>query len=115
MQDDFEPGIIALYADWFDRMLRSENLDTSIMGAQASHIQDAFEDFIRDRLFDERGQIASGAQLRALDDVRRAFLDVDIIAEAGRVRGRVTTRFRDIGTGRFAGLKQVINRITGAG
>lgn len=114
MQDNFEPDVIALYADWFDRMLRSDNLDLSIMGAEASHVQDAFEDFIRDRLLNERGTFATDAQIRALDNVRRAFLDVDIIAEAGRVRGRVTTRFRDIGTGRFAGLRQVINRITGS-
>lgn len=113
MLDDFEPDVIALYADWFDRMLRSDNLDLSNMGAQASHVQDAFEDFVRDRLRNERGTIATDAQLRALDNVRRAFLDVDIIAEAGRVRGRVVTRFRDIGTGRFAGLRNVINRISG--
>lgn len=113
MQDKFAPEVVALYADWFDRMLRSDNLDLTIMGAEASHIQDAFEDFIRDRLLNERGTPATGLQLQVLDSVRRAFLDVDIIAEGGSVRGRAVTRFRDIGTGRFTGLRQIINRITG--
>lgn len=112
LQDPFE-DVPELYADWFNRMLRSENLDLSILGAEASHVQDAFEDFVRNRLLNERGAPATDAQIRALDSVRRAFLDVDIIAEAGRVRGRVTTRFRDIATGRFTGLRNVVNRITG--
>lgn len=103
----------ALYADWFDRMLRSDNLDLAIMGAEASHIRDAFEDFVRGRILSERGLPITQLQLRALDSVRRAFLDVDIVAEARRVRGRVTTQFRDIGTGRFAGLRSIVRRITG--
>ena len=114
MEEAFEETPVDLYADWFDRMLRSDNHDLSILGAESSHIQDAFEDFIRDRLFAERGFEATGSQLRALDNVRRAFLDVDVIAEAGRVRGRTVTRYRDIDTGRFTGLRNIIGRLTGA-
>jgi hypothetical protein len=103
--------VVSLYADWFDRMLRSDNLDLSVLGAQASHISDAFEDFIRDRLFQERGFSATDNQIQVLDRVRRAFLDVDAIAEAGTVRGRTVTRFRDIATGRFTGLRNIISKI----
>lgn len=113
MVTEFEGENPALYADWFDRMLRSDNLDLAILGAESSHIRDAFEDFVRDRIFNERGFSITQPQLRALDSVRRAFLDVDIIAEGRRVRGRVQTSFRDIATGRFVGLRSIVRRITG--
>lgn len=102
--DDFLPS---QYADWFDRMLRSDNLDLSELAAASSHIQDAFEDFVRGRLIDERGFDATPEQVNALESVRRAFLDADVLVEAGRVRGRTSTRFRNVLTGRFTNLRNI--------
>lgn len=102
---DFPPD---QYADWFDRMLRSDNLDLSILAAESSHIQDAFEDFVRMRLINERELDATPDQINALESVRRAFLDADHLVEAGLVRRRVTTRFRNVLTGRFSSLRKVI-------
>lgn len=98
------------YADWFNRMLRSDNLDLATMAAESTHIQDAFENFINFRLGAERGFTATPDQMQALETVRRAFLDADVIVEAGRVRGRVTTRFRELVTGRFTNFRNIMDR-----
>lgn len=110
MVSEIFEGDAVLYADWFDRMLRSDNLDLAIMGAESTHIQDAFRDFIDLRLLSERGDTATLDQIRALETVRRAFLDADGVVQAGRLRGRVTTRFRNILTGRFVSFRSVVDR-----
>lgn len=106
--EDFIPS---QYADWFDRMLRSDNLDLSTLAASSTHIQDAFEDFVRNKLINERGFDATPEQVNALESVRRAFLDADILVEAGRTRGRVTTRFRNILTGRFTNIRRIFEEL----
>lgn len=111
--DDFTDENWENYAAWFTRMMQSENVNTVQQGVEASHITNTWDAFVKDRLLQERGVEASPSQLAALDIVRREFLDVDVIAgTAGRGAG---TRqiLRDIGTGRFVGIRDVVGRITG--
>lgn len=97
--------------EWMNRMLRSEDADTAMSGAEAAQSRDGWEDFVRDRLSAERGAEPSDAMMGALEKARSSLLDADVFTEARIIRGRSATIFRDVTTGRFVGFGNVLNRL----